>query len=99
MDVTGDQVRDAMKLAKIDIVVVRYCSLCDYPLNYIRNNDNVYFDSGCYCTGGHNIQQRSWDEVANLINMQCNQWKAKYKKMFGISPYAEVNSDEGDAND
>ena len=32
-----------------DRLIIRRCSICEYPLGYFFSGDNLYFDSGCYC--------------------------------------------------
>lgn len=85
-EVTGEQVKEAMTAAGIERVVVRDCSMCGYPLAYIRVGDQIGYDPGCHCTrGGHGVELRSWFDVARLINMQTKaEWRNKLRTDFGL---------------
>lgn len=55
---------------------IRDCSICGYPLSYVFSPDyeEVGFDSGCDCSfRGSNINQVSWNQVANYYNMQTDE--------------------------
>lgn len=53
---------------------VRNCSLCNYELSYVFDQtwEHVGFDSGCYCSNTKNINQCSWDRLAEFYNMQTD---------------------------
>jgi len=46
------------------------CSMCGYECAYIFKNNEVFYDSGCNCTGGSYLEPRTWKEVAETYNMQ-----------------------------
>jgi hypothetical protein len=57
---------------------IHNCSFCGYDCGYVFEGDLVGYDSGCHCTyrrGG--IEPRSWDSVAECINMQNDEWSQK----------------------
>lgn len=64
--------------------VVRRCSICHYPLNYqfCDNHERVAFDSGCDCTRSTNINECSWDRLADFYNMQTNESVIKEMNEF-----------------
>ena len=33
-----------------DRLIIRGCTICGYSLGYFFSGDNLYFDSGCYCS-------------------------------------------------
>ena len=86
MNVTGEQVKQAMIGKGITKVKVRDCSICATPLYYSRQGEDLYFNSSC---GGVSYesppQPRSWDSPAELINMQTKkEWRNKYMIAFGL---------------
>jgi hypothetical protein len=30
--------------------IIDYCSMCNYPLGFVFENNKIFFDSGCFCT-------------------------------------------------
>lgn len=85
MKVTGDDVRAAMICAAIDRVPTRECSMCGYAMAYIRDGENLYHDSGCYCTNSRTWHPRDWDSAADWINMQPNAaWRDIIAEKFGL---------------
>lgn len=85
--ITGEQVKAAALSARIAIVPSRDCSLCGYMCSYvIRDDGNLYYDPGCYCTnrrGGR--EPRSWDDAANWINIQSDDdQREKIMRRFGF---------------
>jgi hypothetical protein len=84
-EVTGEQVKEAMTAAGITRVVIRECSMCGYPLAYLRAGDCLAYDAGCNCTGRSVLEPRSWFDAARLINMQSDQvWRNKFRTDFGL---------------
>ncbi|MDQ3649702.1 MAG: hypothetical protein M3458_05355 [Acidobacteriota bacterium] len=39
---------------------------------YLRQGNELFFDPGCDCTGGAPLEPRSWDSVAEWINIQSD---------------------------
>lgn len=61
------------------------CSLCGYGCGYHFINDEVYYDNGCYCTNGKNLNPRSWEDLAESYNMQTNEgYIKKMDDFFGF---------------
>lgn len=75
MNVTPEQVREAVKEHNISTWLVRRCSICDYPLQYVfLPEDFVGFDTGCYCTSGRGgVVPRFYFDVANTFNIQTDE--------------------------
>lgn len=64
---------------------IHNCSMCQYACGYVFMDGKVYYDNGCYCTNGENLNQRSYEDVAGNYNMQShpNQIK-KMDKFWGF---------------
>jgi len=84
--ITGTQVKEAMKTANISWVEVRKCSICNCPVAYERQGDNLFFDGNCDCTSFWNPPQpRIFEDVAELINIQSNsEYKSELAGKFGL---------------
>ena len=68
--------------------VIHECSLCHYPCAYVfdGNHERVAYDSGCDCTRQTNINECSWDRLAEYYNMQTNQdYIKKMNEFWGFS--------------
>jgi len=48
------------------------CTLCGYQVGYHFIEGNVYYDNGCDCTNGKNLNPRTWEDVAERYNMQTH---------------------------
>lgn len=48
------------------------CSICGYQMEYLFEDGRVFYDSGCFCVRRENIQERSWQDVANRYNLQTH---------------------------
>lgn len=70
--VTGDEVRDAVAKAKISRVQIWRCSICHHEIGYVIGNEGPCFHSECSCSF-HPLVQRTWDEVAHMINRQTDE--------------------------
>lgn len=86
--VTGEQVRDAMITANIQIVDVRDCSICGVMLQYIRVKDELYFNSNCDCTSfDTDVEPRGWSVLADWINRQeTPEARNMLRARFGMEP-------------
>ena len=83
--VTGEQVKQAMSEKGITVVDHHKCGLCGYMTKYEVINDDIYFDPGCYCTGGAGHELCGFQDGADWINMQSNpDVKKKLALEFGI---------------
>lgn len=82
--VTGEQVRNAMKDAGITVVDHHTCGICGVMVFYSRDNDQLFFNSGCGCMGSP-PQPRNWDDAAEWINMQSvPEIRQKLATKFGL---------------
>jgi hypothetical protein len=59
---------------------IHNCSICGYPCGYIIKGDDVYYDSGCDCTGCHGFRVSSWEEIAKFYNRNQPENNPKIKK-------------------
>jgi hypothetical protein len=87
MTVTAEQVKEAMEAAGIDRVDHHACSLCGFMTCFIvLEPDVLVFDHGCWCsTQGPAMPRRTdWEEPANWINSQSEEWQKKLMKKFGF---------------
>lgn len=50
----------------------RECSICNVPIGFVFENDQVYFDGGCDCSSVFGLQPRTMEDVAELYNMQSH---------------------------
>lgn len=67
---TPEDFKKAAELKKITFWLVHNCSICEYPCGYIIRNNDVLYDSGCYCVNYINEQPTSWEDLAGFYNMQ-----------------------------
>ena len=82
--ITSKELQAAMVAANITSVFHHSCGICDYPTSYIREGENIYFDSGCGCTSRSHLSLRTWDSVADWVNMQNEENQSALKKEFGF---------------
>ena len=63
---------------------IHNCSICGYECGYVFDDDaeKVAYDSGCYCIGIKNINEISWNRLANYYNMQTNEDTIKMMNEF-----------------
>ena len=47
---------------------IHCCSMCGYPCGYLIG-EKVFYDSGCDCVGYSDVQERSWDDLAEAYNI------------------------------
>lgn len=78
--VTADEIRESVVKNNIDCFPIHCCAICGEWVGYrfFRwPNQEVVFDSSCFCVSYENVQPRSWEDVADYINMQSNEEYAK----------------------
>jgi hypothetical protein len=84
--ITGEQLRQKAIEHKITKWTIEECSVCEYPIHYIFDTENVSYDGGCNCsdfeTYRPKYQRSSWNDVAIYINMQTDPNKIKKIKEF-----------------
>lgn len=61
-----DRVEAALKAGKK--WYLRECSICNYPLTFSSSGGNLYFDTGCHCTGGQNLLLTDWSALDFYLN-------------------------------
>ena len=69
---TGQDFRDAVELNNLTQWHIHNCSICGYDCGYRFISGEVYYDNGCYCTCGENLNKRTWGDVANQYLIQTN---------------------------
>lgn len=86
LQITGEQVKNAVIAANIDTVNHHECSICGCMVRYIINDGDLFFDPSCFCsTWATGYEPRTWDSAADWINMQSNEnWRIEIAKRFGI---------------
>lgn len=68
MGYTAEEIKE---LTKVDAWTLHRCSLCGDPVQYLFSGDHVALDTNCSCVSYWTPrQQRSWQDVADTINMQ-----------------------------
>ncbi len=67
---TPEDFKQQAKLKDITFWPIRHCLICDYTLAYHLSEHNIFFDTACFCVKGLNIEQGSWDMVAERYNIQ-----------------------------
>lgn len=90
--VTGRDISTALA-GQERAIAIRKCSLCDCDLYYyIKADGRVLFDSNCGCVRySVTLEERSWDDLADLINMQeMLKWRNHYRNLFGLPPEPET---------
>lgn len=63
---------------------IRDCSICGYKCSYIfsDNAERVAYDRGCYCTNSSNIDECSWNDLANYYNLQKDEKYIRQMNQF-----------------
>jgi len=77
MKVTAQQVEEAVNKSGITKLDHHDCSMCGYMCAYLFRDGLVGFDAGCNCVTYHDIRQASYQEIADWINMQNEEWSTK----------------------
>lgn len=67
---TGDDFRKQVKLHGITKWPSHPCSICNVWVGYEFHDGAPYYNSSCGCSGGSALQVRTWDDVAEMYNMQ-----------------------------
>jgi hypothetical protein len=53
------------------------CVMCGYVTSYVIQGDFVSFDAGCHCTGGPSYRPSSFGDIADYLNMQTPETRAR----------------------
>jgi hypothetical protein len=84
-NVTAEEVEKSAHEHGLRFVKVRTCSICDAPIGYVFDDEAVYWDGSCNCLSRYTPPEpRTFQDVANLINMQNEEWKPKMAALFGV---------------
>ncbi len=96
MNVTSEQVKSAMIGAGINQADHHRCSLCGYMTRYLRDGDELFFDSACDCSCYQTPPQpATWYDAACLINMQTSTAaRQEIARRFGLTFNENDLSDE-----
>lgn len=85
-NITAEQVREAAIAAGIARIEHADCSICGYQTAYLVRDGSLYFDAGCYCTGGDRAEPRDWSSASEWINMQDpGEFQDNLKRRFGLA--------------
>lgn len=90
--VTEIEIKEAMIAADITRVNHHECGICGQMTAYLREGENLFFDSNCRCSSYDSEPgYRSWESVAQWVNIQREgEFKEQLKASFGITvPQAE----------
>lgn len=90
---TAQDFQQKAKEKNITFVPIHKCSMCDYQCGYIIQGEDVYYDSGCNCTGGSEHQNRSWQDIADDYNRNqrennkniSQEWLDETDKFWGFN--------------
>lgn len=84
---TAEDFERQVKAKMISSWMLRQCSMCDAPLEFIFDGDDVYYDSNCDCVTYRTIpEERSYQDIANLYNQNIEnvEWIKEINKFFGF---------------
>ena len=79
---TAEELKQQAIKIKLHRWTVNICSMCGYPCGYIfRDNwEKVDYDSGCDCVNYSDVQQRSWENLADNYNLNQPENNPKISK-------------------
>lgn len=84
--VTGNEVKTAVLAANLTRISHHECGICGVMVGYEVRGEELYFDSGCDCSGGSNLRHCDWEDAAHWINMQSNEEaRANLKARFKLT--------------
>jgi hypothetical protein len=65
-ELTADEVREHVTT---DWWILRNCTLCAAPIGYYFPPDKtVFWDGSCDCVPDKGATERTWEDIANLLN-------------------------------
>lgn len=89
MQVTGEQLKQAMIDKGIDHVNHHQCSFCQEWVFYTRQGEHLFFESSCGCASSE-PRPYDWDTAARWVNMQSSdETRRQLAARFGVND-AEV---------
>lgn len=70
-DLTYSQLEEILQGRIGSRIAIHNCSMCGYRCGFIVHSiDNIWYDSGCYCTGCGGGYQASVQDILNHHNIQ-----------------------------
>lgn len=84
---TAEDFRQQVKEKGIKYWTLRLCSMCDAPLDFIFDGDDVFYDSSCDCVTFRTIpEQRSYQDLANHYNrnIKNEEYLKEINEFFGF---------------
>jgi len=90
--VTADQVREAAIKAKLTYVPHHECGLCGEWVAHEINlaTGELFFSPACGCSFRPS-EPRTWQSVADEINMQNEEWRVKLMQRWGMGSNIEFS--------
>ncbi len=55
--ITAEKFREAMIRRNCGEIVTHYCPLCQYPIKFVQDNGELFYDPGCHCV------KKTWHEA------------------------------------
>jgi len=70
--------------------ILRQCSVCNAPLEFIFDGDDVFYNANCDCITLRTMpQERSYQDLANLYNYNVEKgratWIKEINEFFGFN--------------
>jgi hypothetical protein len=66
---TAEDFQRQVKEKNIVSWVLRHCSICDAPLAFLFDDDDVFYDANCDCTTYETLpERRTYQDVADIYN-------------------------------
>lgn len=69
---TAEDFARAVEERRIDWWPLRGCSICGYMCGYRFLPDGIWYDAGCYCTGGGGGRDATFEDLAYHYNRQSS---------------------------
>ena len=71
---TGEDFRKACIQYGIHFWNIHHCSFCYYECSFVFNyeDNEIVYDSGCFCTKSKTLRFSTWDDVAKQYNCNLN---------------------------
>lgn len=83
--VTGEQVRNSILASGITWFPLRTCSVCNCIVGYEIYLSCPFWRGECECSSIWSPERRTWQDIANLINMQdSDASKIEIASKFGL---------------
>lgn len=74
--------------------VIHRCSMCNYGCAFIFRGNSVFYDAGCDCTYGSDLQEMMWEDVFDHYNAQKNsKIIEEYNEFWGLNEVEKIHAD------